>query len=162
MKRLKSHGAALVTMVGVFAVLGAGPVHAQTDPAIGTWKLNLTKSTYSPGPPAKSQTVTIAAAGMGLKISVTGVDATGQLTKAGYTILPDGKDVPVTGNVDWDMTSWKRVDASTSEQTRKRAGKVIQTAKRVISADGKTMTTTSTGTNAKGEKINNVLVYDRQ
>ena len=39
----------------------AGVALAQSDPSVGTWKLNLTKSKYSPGPLPKSNTVTIAA-----------------------------------------------------------------------------------------------------
>jgi threonine dehydrogenase-like Zn-dependent dehydrogenase len=36
----------------------------------GTWRLNVAKSKYSPGPPAKSTTVTYEAAGPGYKVSV--------------------------------------------------------------------------------------------
>ena len=60
---------------GVVALLAASLVtlspqasFAQTDPWLGTWKLNLAKSTYSPGPPPKSLTVTIEAAGQGMKL----------------------------------------------------------------------------------------------
>jgi len=31
-----------------------------------------------------------------------------------------------------------------------------------VSSDGKTMTVTTTGTDERGRKINNVAVYDRQ
>jgi hypothetical protein len=36
------------------------------------------------------------------------------------------------------------------------------TTKTVVSKDGKTRTTTQKGTNAKGEKVNNTIVYDKQ
>jgi hypothetical protein len=39
---------------------------------------------------------------------------------------------------------------------------VVQTYTRVISADGKSMTVTSTGTTATGAKVDNVQVYDKQ
>ena len=51
---------------------------AQTDPFIGTWKLNLAKSKYSPGPPPKSQTATYDAAGDGVKVTVKGTNGQGQ------------------------------------------------------------------------------------
>jgi hypothetical protein len=35
-------------------------------------------------------------------------------------------------------------------------------AKVVVSADGKTLTVTQTGKNAKGEDVNSTAVYDRQ
>jgi len=38
----------------------------------------------------------------------------------------------------------------------------VQTARRAISADGKTMTVTTTGTDEKGRKINNVGVFEKQ
>jgi hypothetical protein len=61
-----------------------------------------------------------------------------------------------------DTTSGKRIDANTTESTRKREGKVVQTQKRVVSADGKTMTITLSGTDPDGKTINNVLVYEKQ
>ena len=44
----------------------------------------------------------------------------------------------------------------------KKAGKVVSTVKRNVSKDGKVMTLTAAGTNANGEKVNNVIVYDKQ
>jgi hypothetical protein len=38
----------------------------------------------------------------------------------------------------------------------------VQTYTRVVSKDGKTMTITTTGTNAKGEKLHNVAVYEKK
>jgi hypothetical protein len=48
------------------------------------------------------------------------------------------------------------------EVTRKKAGKVVSTATSVVSKDGKTRTLTEKGVNAKGEKISNTLVYEKQ
>jgi hypothetical protein len=56
----------------------------------------------------------------------------------------------------------KRVDANTTEATLKKGGKVIQTTKAVVSNNRKVRTLTTTGTNAKGEKVNNVAVFDKQ
>ena len=60
------------------------------------------------------------------------------------------------------MVSVKRINANTVEFTRKRAGKVVQTATSVVSKDGKTRTITTTGVNAQGQKIHNIAVYDKQ
>ncbi len=54
------------------------------------------------------------------------------------------------------------VDANTTEATLKMKGRVTLTTKAVVSADGKTRTLTTTGTNAKGQKVNNVVVFERQ
>ena len=135
---------------------------AQTDPIIGTWELNLAKSKVSPGPPPKSQTLTYEAAGQGVKITVKGTDAEGKPIDSQFTANYDGKDYAVTGNPGWDTITLKRIDAYKSESTRKKAGKVVGTATRVVSKDGKTLTLTEEGVTAKGEKFRNTVVYDKQ
>ncbi len=154
---------------GVVALLAASLVtlspqasFAQTDPWLGTWKLNLAKSTYSPGPPPKSLTVTIEAAGQGMKLVSKGIDAEGKATGTQYTANYDGKDYPVTGSQDYDTVALKHIDAFTLEATRKKAGTVAQIQTRVVSKDGKIMTNTVKGTNAKGQTINNVFVLEKQ
>jgi hypothetical protein len=142
--------------------LFAAPVLAQSDPAIGTWKLNLAKSKYNPGPLPKTNVITIAAAGSGLKVSAKGMDAKGTPTSIEYTATFDGKDVAVKGAPAYDTTAMKRIDANTTEQTRKKEGKTVQTVKREISADGKTMTVTTRGKDENGRTLNNVAVYDKQ
>jgi hypothetical protein len=42
----------------VFATAAPQVGLTQSNPLIGTWKLNLAKSKFSPGPPPKSQTLT--------------------------------------------------------------------------------------------------------
>jgi hypothetical protein len=139
-----------------------GSAFAQSDPAVGTWKLNVAKSRYTPGPAPKSNLVTIVAVENGLKITGQGADADGKPTSLSYTVTYDGKDKPVTGSPDYDSTSGKKIDANTTELTRKKEGKTVQTATRKISADGKTMTVTSRGKTASGKTLNNVAVFEKQ
>jgi hypothetical protein len=145
----------------VTLVAAAYGVQAQADPTVGTWKLNLAKSKYNAGQPPKSSTVVIAAAGQGIKLTSDTVLADGTARKISYTASYDGKDAVVTGTPDYDGMSLKKT-ANGVEGSRKKAGKVVQTYTRVISADGKTMTVTSTGTTATGAKVDNVQVYDKQ
>lgn len=152
-----------LTLVIALAVLAVDGLHAQaTDPALGTWKLNVAKSKYEPGPAPKSLTVTIEPSGQGVKVTAKGVDAQGKPIETSYTANYDGKDYPVAGQPDWDAIALKRIDATTVEMSRKKAGKVVQTATRVVSKDGKVYTTTAKGTNARGETINNVSVFEKQ
>ncbi len=155
-------GVGAAAVVTTLLTLWSVPGLAQPDTHVGTWVLNVAKSKYTPGPPPKEQTTIMEAAGNGIKVTTKGVDAAGKPTGASYTANFDGKDSPVAGNPDWDMTSIKRVNANTLEFTRKKAGKVVQTATSVISSDGKTRTITSTGVDAQGRKINNVAVYDKK
>jgi hypothetical protein len=132
------------------------------DPASGTWELNLAKSKFSPGPPPKSQTRMYEVTGAEVKYTLKGIDAEGKPTLVQYTAKYDGKDYPVTGSPDFDAISLRRVHALTAEATLKKGGKVIQTSTRVVSKDGKTLTLTTTGTNAKGQAVNNVAIFDKR
>jgi hypothetical protein len=151
----------LVTVAIALAVIRPHPAAAQGDPHVGTWVLNVAKSNYTPGPVPKAQTSVYAAAGEGLKVTTSATSADGKPTKGEFSIVFDGKDHPAT-NPDWDTVSSKRVDSHTIEFTRKKAGKVVQTATSVVSKDGKTRTVTSTGVNAQGQKLKNVGVYEKK
>jgi hypothetical protein len=90
------------------------------------------------------------------------VDADGKTTSFSYTAKYDGKDYPVSGTDLYDAISLKRINDHTTEATLKKDGKVVSTARRVVSKDGKLMTLTMTGTNPKGEKMKNIAVYEKQ
>ena len=164
MKRFKSLVVTSVVLLGGLSlVIGSTrAVSAQSDPAVGTWKLNVAKSKYVPGPAPKSNMITITAAASGLHVVAKGEDAKGSPTSIDYTATFDGKDAPVKGAPAYDTTAMKRVDANTTEQTRKKEGKTVQTVTRKISADGKTMTVTTRGKDEAGRTLNTVAVYDRQ
>lgn len=132
------------------------------DPLVGTWKLNAEKSKYSPGPPQKGGTVRFEAAGEGIKVTADFQDADGATSHTEYTGNYDGKDYPLTGSASADTVSLKRIDANTTERTDKKDGKVVATFTRKVSNDGKTLTVTHKGTNAKGEPVNNLLVLEKQ
>ena len=68
----------------------------------------------------------------------------------------------MAGDSDVDMLSLTRIDALTSAFVQKRAGRVVSTGTQAISQDGKVMTVTTNGINAKGQTINDVAVFDRQ
>jgi hypothetical protein len=84
------------------------------DNSLGTWKLNVAKSKYTPAPmPVKSLTVTREAADGGVKQTTTGEQADGTAINASYTAKYDGKDVQVTGNAPYDTIAIKQVNANT-------------------------------------------------
>jgi hypothetical protein len=152
-------------IVSLGVVLGAGLVRVAaqaSNPRIGTWKLNVEKSKYSPGPAPQSTTMKIEASGDGEKATTEGVNAAGTATKTQYTASFDGKDYPLTGSQNADTVSLKRIDARTMERTDKKGEKVVATSTRVVSEDGKTMTVTTKGTNAQGQAVDNVSVWEKQ
>ena len=153
----------VVLVLGI--VLGADIVNLSaqaSDPRIGTWKLNVAKSKYSPGPAPQSLTVKVEPSGQGEKVTAEFVNADGTRTTTQYTANFDGKDSPLTGSQIADTVSLKRIDARTTERTDKKGDKVAQTLRRVVSQDGKTMTVTTKGTNEKGQAMNNVALFDKQ
>jgi hypothetical protein len=149
----------------VVAVLSSAAV-AQTDPHIGTWKMNARKSSFQPGPGPKALTLVYTAAGDNLVVFLQGTDPAGKPInpdKNKQTITMDEKDHATAGNENWDTTSWKRVNANTFEITRKKKGKIVQTGTNTVSADGKTMTATSKGVSPDGQpNATNAIVYDKQ
>jgi hypothetical protein len=149
--------------VGIAALVVASAASAQTtEPIVGTWKLDLARSTYKPGPAPKSSILTIEPAGKGIKVAVDAVNADGSPLKWGFTTLRDGKEeAPVTGNSMFDVMTSTRESATAGTNVYKKAGKVVMTTKAAISADGKTMTLTSTGTDPKGQAIHNVATYTK-
>ena len=145
-------------ILGISLAMAAGS-WAADDAMMGTWKLNEAKSKIAPSAP-KNHTVTYAAAGDQIKVSVDGTDGAGKTIHSEWTGKFDGKDYPVTGDATADMRSYK-MDGKDLELTNKKAGKVTVTGKIVVSADGKTRTVTLNMTDEKGAKVTSTAVYDK-
>jgi hypothetical protein len=145
--------------LAITAVAGFG-----ADNTIGTWKLNIEKSKYSPAPmPLKNLTVTRESSDGGVKVTATADLASGTTINGSYTAKYDGKDVPVTGNLPYDTISLKQVNANTLTEERKKTGGPYQATSRiVVSNGGKTMTTTTKGTNTDGKPLTSTFVFDKQ
>ena len=156
---------AVVVTTAALVLMTAAWSHAQSsDPWVGTWKVNLEKSTYSPGPPPTvAAVVKMESAPKGLKTIIDGVNPQGEKTHTEAVAAFDGKDYPVKGAPDpTATTSIKRIDSRTFENQAKVGGKATVTTRVTISADGKTLTATQTGTNAQGQAVKNTIVADRQ
>ena len=110
----------------------------------------------------RTHTVVYAAAGDKVKVTVEGTDTDGKPTHNEWTGKFDGKDYPVTGDPNSDMRSYKKIDDRTLELTVKKGGKVTTTGRIVVAADGKSRTVTTSGTDAKGNKVQIIAVYDKQ
>jgi hypothetical protein len=148
-------------LIGAILAIGTSSALA-ADAAIGTWKLNLAKSTFSPGPAPKSQTRTYAESAQGIALTVKTTAADGKESSTTLTFKEDGKPYPASGNPDFDMVSVKRVDALTIHSTQTKAGATVGTAVRTVSKDGKTLKFAQKLTHADGVKTDDVSVYDKQ
>ena len=152
----------LLAITVAVSALVLGSIANAADHQAGTWKVNVAKSKFSPGPPPKEATLTVEAIPNGYKIMIHGTSAEDKSVHFEMSPQFDGKDYPMTGNPDADMISMKKIDDYTIETVSKKSGKPAITSKSVVSKDGKTRTTTQKGTNVKGEQVNNTLVYDKQ
>ena len=135
------------------------------DNSLGTWKANIAKCKYSPGPlPLKSYTLMREGAPGGVKVSVTGERTDGTPINASYTAKYDGSPSAVSGSgTPYDSMAIKQVDANTFTAEAKNSKTRYQSSLRtVVSHDGKTMTTTGKGTDADGKAMTLTLVLEKQ
>ena len=110
----------------VFATALTQPGLAQSNSWLGMWKLNLAKSTYTPGQAPRSSTYNFQGAGANLTNTVDTVDAAGNSTKGVNMHNYDGQPHPVSGNPSVDARSYTRADANTAISASAKAGKLVQ------------------------------------
>jgi hypothetical protein len=146
----------------VFATVLPEAALAQSNPWLGMWKLNLAKSTYPPGQAPRSSMYNFQVTGANLANTVETVDAAGNSTKTVNPHIYDGQVHPITDNPSVDTRMYARVDANTVISASMKAGKLVQVTTIVLSQDGRTITTTGRGIDAKGQHVNSVAVYDKQ
>jgi hypothetical protein len=135
---------------------------ARDDPVLGTWKLNVEKSKFIPGPGWRSQIRVYRSMPAGIAVTWTGIDANGEKMQVSYTYKYDGNDYPMPGSGSYDTLNAVRIDARTVKSEEKRNGKTVGIAVRTVSPDGKVLTITDEGANRKGQAFSQVLVFDRQ
>jgi hypothetical protein len=133
-----------------------------SDPVIGSWKMDASKSTFTGSPALKSQTRTYSQSGQSITLVMKSTSADGKEVTTRMTYQLDGKDHPVTGNPDFDSISGQQVDSNTATFTQKKGGKRVGTSNRTVSKDGKTLHVQSSLTTAKGENSESVLVLNKQ
>jgi hypothetical protein len=150
------------------------------NPIIGTWKQNMEKSTYTPGPrPLKgSYAVRQYAAGadgsivaITMNIDPEGLPSLGAISAANY----DGKEYAqhtvatlatslgshIAPRIERTI-SYTPVDPYTVVIVQKEDDKVVSRSTRTISRDGKTMTDRFDYMDPSGQHVTNVLVFEKQ
>ena len=155
----------LFVVVAVLTLSSAG-IFGQAKPdskvLMGTWKLNVEKSKFNPGPGPKSQTLTWKPSGTGFSFTVDTINAQGQTTQSQSAGTFDGKPYTFKAANFSGMRTTKWVDAFTLEEVDTVDGKVRVSRTGVLSKDGKVLTVTGKGMNAQGQPTNNMTVYEKQ
>jgi hypothetical protein len=147
-------------------LLALPPAFAAEDPFLGTWVLNSAKSKGPPGTVPDSMTLVISDLGSGMFKSETASVMAGMTVHTDLTFAADGKDyVPVTTpTMPGSATiaeAIERVNDTTYKVSVKVKGLLIATILEEVSADGKTLTTTTTGV-GQFAAISNVVILDKK
>ena len=163
-------GLIAVALAGAVIVLQPSAAAAQArnsqanDPLIGTWQLDVTKSSFTGAPAGAApfrREMTFESVANGIKHTTVTRDALGGANPSEYTVKFDGKDYPAPADSALDTNSIRRIDANTIERTGKIKGQVIETVTYAVSADGKTLTVTQKGS-INGIDYGSVQVFTRK
>ena len=132
------------------------------DPSLGTWKLNVRKSEFHPGPGFRSETRSYEQQKDGVLVTINTVDGRGRQVTSVYLTTPDGKQHKVSGaGGPADSVALKQIDDHRAESTLIHGGREIAKTTRVVADDGKTMTITYKGQDPEGNEVNYTLVFDK-
>lgn len=147
--------------VVVALLMSAGMLFAQSNPFVGTWKLEVAKSKFRPGPAPRGAIRTWSPSG---KINVKGIGGTGKPISYGYMFRADGKLHPTWGSIPngSSSVSSKWLNAKTVVFHFVRHGRRIERTTYTLSNGGKTLTMRAKGTIPNGTAFNNVMVWSRQ
>ncbi len=127
------------------------------DPFLGTWKLNIAKSRFVPGPAPRAATVTWSDASGGTEIRTEGTRADGRPMHESYIATYDSIEHKRPGPWNFDSVVNRQVSEYEREDTFLKNGKIAGRSRFVVSADGKVLTNTWN----YGE-LRDVRVYDKQ
>jgi hypothetical protein len=134
----------------------AASAHAQTGPwdrFLGEWQLDIDRWEFDVDSQPKSQNLRFEpSAPTVAKVVVTGRGRENQPITRQHDLKLDGTARPVpAGQGAFESVTDRRVDERTVESAYRKGGKVMKTVRYAVSADGKTLTVTFSGTNPRGQ-----------
>jgi hypothetical protein len=169
MKLISRFAASFLALTLAVGLTGRTAIAGDADAFLGSWVLNAAKSSLPQGGPPISMTLTVTDAGGGKYKSMTEMSVAGQAYKVEITFGIDGKDyTPVVtpappGGVPPTTQSYERVNARSYKSATKMGGQVAATSTSEVSADGKTMTVTTSGAGGgPAAGVLNTLVFDKK
>ena len=159
-------GHTLPVAVAFLALATVAAAQSKDDPSLGTWRLNVAKSKFTPGPPIKGDTRSYEVNDEGwLIVTTETIQPDGTHTGVRFAAKFDGKAYPQIGRFAPTVTliTYEPVDRLTLKYTqRDTSGKVLSTNTRTVSTDSKTMTIEQRSTDANGRPVVNVELFERQ
>jgi hypothetical protein len=132
------------------------------DAWFGTWTLNVAKSVYVPGPaPYTRSQYVIEPWNDGVKVTYDMVHPRGGTTHLEWIGKFDGQPYQLQGVDEYVTYAYRRIDDRTFEVSVRIDDRLAATSKVTLSADAKTMTTTTAGRDASGRASTTTTVYER-
>src|SRR5262245_38140015 len=139
----------------------ASSLRAQNEPFLGTWELNLAKSSITRSAPPQGETIENVPEPGGFKSTLTSVTGRGKGVEIHHYIF-DGAFHQTEGGDPREL-SFKRVDQRHIESDTRRNGQITVNRKFQLSEDGRTMTVIANGTSGGGQKyVNDTRVYEKK
>jgi hypothetical protein len=152
----------IVAASAVVFVLSLATAAMAADPFVGTWKLNVAKSSKTANP-SQSDISKIEAIENGIKTTRDVVNADGKASHSESFYGFDGKDYPYPSTSrPGAVAACTRIDDSRFICVIKTDGKETARLFDVISSDGRTGTLIFMGRNSQGQDSLNTLVYEKQ
>jgi hypothetical protein len=147
-----------------FAAPHSGSAQAKIEDGwLGTWKENVDKSTYRPGPAPKSPTVAKwERDGQGLNITMDVVDAKGAPAHWVIASPLDGKEAPVNGGPAGMTQTIRILEPRTFEIISKAGGKELTTTRAILSPSGQLLRYVVSGSNAQGQAVSDIIIWEKQ
>ena len=149
-------------LLAVFGLVGA---LWAADLTVGTWKLNVAKSKFAPSTEAPTKELTEVKRELGndqVEITETGTRTDGSKISAKFTHPQKGGLVTDSSTPKGQMAVATVIGPSELYETVLQNGMQIEVYRVVVSKDGKTLTVTDKGTDAKGKPFENISVFDKQ
>jgi hypothetical protein len=158
-------GSFSISIAFALVVVASGTARAQvSDSWLGTWKLNVAKSTYEPASLApRSETSKQTRSGDSVTAVTDVTDAQGKAIHTEITYKFDGAEYDIKGAPDARSTRfYTRIGDNTYQYVNKVNGNITTTVHVQVSADGKTRTIVTTGRDAQGNVIDNLTSWEKQ
>lgn len=153
-----------ISLLFLLLFAAAATLSAADIPLFGTWKTNPAKTKVLIGPgPTMNVNKYEPSGPNGIKYTSERTDASGQKFHYEFTANFDGRNYPYTGpGTDRDGITIKRIDSNTFEVVYKKGTETLQINYWIVSKDGKTLTTVSTGIGSNNQVYSRLVVADKQ
>ena len=149
--------------VSILLIAASALLAWSEDPFVGSWKLDMEKSSTAKGKASETRTITF----MAIPHGYQGTSQIGSGPAASGEMILDGKEreAPqsrIVTNTGATSAIATRISDHAFSIRYLRGGETVATNRTEVSRDGKTLTMTSDGKYSDGTKLHNVFVYVRQ